>query len=176
VLVQVHDYLDAIAGYVVAWAAPPDLPDGRPGATARPFPGGPTGCVLPDPTGTGGCVTAATAWMLTEAQRAFPDIPVACYRPASWGEHGIGRACDFVIGRIGVYPGPALTDRGWQFALWLQRNADPLNVQYLIWQGRIWSVARDAEGWRPYDGAGGLVDTTEPTGGHYDHVHVSVTM
>ena len=145
------------------------------GGAAPPFNGGSTGCVVPDPTGTGGCVTAATAWMLTQSQAAFPDIPVACYRPATWGEHGLGRACDFVIGRIGAYPGPGLTQRGWQFARWLQDNAAPLNIQYLIWQGRIWSVARNAEGWRVYNGAGGLVDTTEPTGGHYDHVHVSVT-
>ncbi len=171
---QIRAYIDTIQRYVVAWAAPIDLPSAT-GGNAPSYTGGATGCTVPDPTGTGGCLTGATAWMLQEARAAFPDIPVACYRSGSWGEHPLGRACDFVIGRIGVYPGPELVDRGWAFARWLQANAGALNVEYLIWQGRIWSVARNAEGWRPYDGAGGLIDTSEPTGGHYDHVHVSVT-
>jgi hypothetical protein len=170
---QIQDYIDTIERWIQAWAAPVTLPASN-GGTAQAYAGGDTGCVIPDPTGTGGCVTGATAWMLTQAQAAFPDIPVACYRPATWGEHGIGRACDFVIGRIGAFPNPALTQRGWEFARWLQDNAGPLNIQYLIWHGRIWSVARNAEGWRVYNGAG-VYDTTEPTGGHYDHVHVSVT-
>ena len=44
--------------------------------------------------------------------------------------------------------------------------------------GEIWSVDRASEGWRPYNGAG--VYTTAPTspggitGGHFDHVHISV--
>ena len=36
----------------------------------------------------------------------------------------------------------------------MKDNADVLGVEYLIWQGKIWSVARDAEGWRPYNGGG----------------------
>ncbi len=47
-------------------------------------------------------------------------------------------------------------------------------MSYLIWYGRIWSVERADEGWRPYNGAGGIYDETSVTGGHYDHVHVSM--
>ncbi|WP_406110686.1 hypothetical protein OG698_47555 [Streptomyces sp. NBC_01003] len=49
-----------------------------------------------------------------------------------------------------------------------------LDVQYVIWQGRIWSInhPEDQGGWsRPYDH--GLNNTHTITGGHYDHVHVS---
>jgi hypothetical protein len=46
----------------------------------------------------------------------------------------------------------------------------------VIWQGRIWyrggSDAGDEWG-RPYNG-GGVYDPTDATGGHFDHVHVSV--
>ena len=42
-----------------------------------------------------------------------------------------------------------------------------------IWQGKIWSLSRDAEGWRPYNG-GGMHDPDNVTGGHYDHLHVTV--
>ena len=56
---------------------------------------------------------------------------------------------------------------------WLKANAKTLGVEYLIWQGRIWSVARSAEGWRAY-GGGGMHDPTAVTGGHYDHLHFTI--
>jgi hypothetical protein len=52
----------------------------------------------------------------------------------------------------------------------LKDNAETLGVEYLIWQGRIWSAARAFEGWRPY-GGGGMHDPSSVTGGHYDHLH-----
>ena len=45
-----------------------------------------------------------------------------------------------------------------------------------FWQGRIWSAGSsdDGDGWgRPYTG-GGVYDPEDATGGHFDHVHVSV--
>jgi hypothetical protein len=48
-----------------------------------------------------------------------------------------------------------------------------LGLEYLIWQGQIWSLARDAEGWRPYNG-GGMHDPGNVTGGHFDHLHITV--
>lgn len=50
-----------------------------------------------------------------------------------------------------------------QLTNWLKANAVKLGVEHLIWQGRIWSVARNSEGWRPYDG-GGMHDPTSVTG------------
>ncbi|MFD0600288.1 hypothetical protein [Streptomyces aureus] len=47
-------------------------------------------------------------------------------------------------------------------------------MQYVIWQGRIWSInhSQDEGGWgRPYDH--GLNNPHTITGGHYDHVHVT---
>ncbi len=41
------------------------------------------------------------------------------------------------------------------------------------WQGLIWSAARNDGGWRPYDG-GGVHDPESPTGGHYNHLHITV--
>lgn len=45
-----------------------------------------------------------------------------------------------------------------------------LGVEYLIWQGKIWSLARDSEGWRPYNGGGMHDPGNAITGGHYDHL------
>lgn len=49
-----------------------------------------------------------------------------------------------------------------QLAEALKRHKDP-RVKYVIWNWRIWSLARDAEGWRPYAGPNG----------HTKHCHVS---
>ena len=62
---------------------------------------------------------------------------------------------------------------GWEVTNWVKDHAKTLGVQYLIWQGTIWNIDRDAEGWRPYNG-GGMHDPTDITGGHYDHLHITV--
>lgn len=49
-----------------------------------------------------------------------------------------------------------------QLAEALKLHKDP-RVKYVIWNRRIWSLARDAEGWRPYNGP-------SP---HTHHCHVS---
>lgn len=128
-------------------------------------PGG-SGCVVTDPTGTGGCVTPVMAWVYDQLRATFGSIPTSCWRGGG-GDHAQGRACDIMFAPGGTYPGPEQTARGWQVAEWLRGNAGRLQVDYVIWQGRIWSQQRSAEGWRPYNGYGA-------TGGHYDHVHVSV--
>ena len=55
----------------------------------------------------------------------------------------------------------------------MKTHAEALGVEYLIWDGKIWSLARDAEGWRPYNG-GGMHDPASITGGHFDPLHVTV--
>ncbi len=172
---QVQHYLEAIHHWVSVYARPvPAIT--TVGGAARPFTGADPGCTVPDPTGTGGCVTPATAWLLQQTATAFPGLPVSCWDAHAWNptsDHPRGKACDFTIGRIGRFPGPDDVQRGWGMAEWFRANAPALHISYVIWQGRIWSVARGDEGWRPYTG-GGIYDPTNPTGGHYDHIHVSV--
>ena len=148
---------------------------GLPPAPA-PFTGTPGGR-LDDPTGTGGFVTRELAHLIAQTRAGFPDTGWACWspRPGTASEHPLGRACDVTFGNpIGVFPTDAQVAEGWRMTTWLQQHADALQVQYLIWQGHIWSLARDAEGWRPYHG-GGMHDPTTPTGGHYDHLHITTT-
>ena len=59
-------------------------------------------------------------------------------------------------------------------AEWLRANALALRVKYVIYQGKIWQTLVAGSGWKTYSG-GGVYDPSDPTGGHYDHVHVSVT-
>ena len=65
-------------------------------------------------------------------------------------------------------------EAGWRVARWFSEHADALKVRYLIWQGRYWAPGvADQGGWgRRYSG-GGVYNTRDATGGHYDHVHVS---
>lgn len=151
-----------------------------PGAACPAAPAAATGSLtrfVHDPTGTGGRITPTLAHLLTQVDAAFGPLPVACWSARGgdpYSDHPKGRACDYTIGRIGTYPAPDDVARGWQLAHWLQTHASTLNIDYLIWQGRIWSRHRAGEGWRPYTG-GRHFPSTGPTFGHHDHIHVSVT-
>ncbi len=104
-----------------------------------------------------------------------------CYRagdPVPGSDHPRGQACDAPPGSYGVLPTPEQKARGDALAASLIATASQTGVHYLIWSGRMWNGDRASEGWRPYNGAG-VYDTapTSPagiTGGHYDHVHISV--
>jgi hypothetical protein len=147
------------------------------GSAPTPYTGASTGCSRPDPTGTGGCVTGAIAWLLDQVARHIDTGPVTCWDAHAWNptsDHPRGRACDYTIGRPRRMPTGAQVAQGWRLANWLRAHAGPLRVAYVIWQGRIWSAARGTDGWRPYSG-GGIYDPADITGGHYDHVHVSLT-
>lgn len=140
-----------------------DLADGSPGWG-----------VVDDPSGDGR-ISARTARVLAELRDRFPGSSWACWRPGSarTNDHTAGRACDGTFGNsIGTRATDASLKIGWRATNWLKTNATRFGVEYLIWQGKIWSLARAAEGWRRYDG-GGMFDARSVTGGHYDHLHVS---
>lgn len=131
--------------------------------------------MVDDPTSSGQ-ITARMAHLMAQARTAFPDTSWACWspRPGTKSEHPLGRACDVTFGnRIGTRPTPAQLQAGWQVTNWMKDHATALGVEYLIWQGKIWSLARNDEGWRDYDG-GGMYDPSDVTGGHYDHLHITV--
>ncbi|MBW0105663.1 hypothetical protein [Pseudonocardia sp. KRD291] len=154
-------------------------------APAAAWTGGKTSCAPPDPTRGEGCLTGATRHGLEAAELVFGGLdggPVVqkagCWDEHAWNpssDHPKGRACDLFPGTAGTFPKGTDLDHGWEIAHWFEANAAPLKVRYLIWQGRYWdpSVKGDGSGWgRRYTG-GGVYDTKDPTGGHYDHVHVS---
>ena len=140
-----------------------------------PFDGDDPNRMVDDPT-SNGQITAWTLHLYEQTLAQFPGTGWGCYspRPGTKSEHPLGRACDITFGNaIGQYPTSEQLDYGWQVTEWMQTHAEALGVEYLIWQGKIWSLSRDAEGWRPYNG-GGMHDPDNVTGGHYDHLHVTV--
>jgi hypothetical protein len=142
------------------------------GGPATSYPGDNPDHLIDDPT-TDGQITERTAYILAQVEKNFPDSHWECWSPRTGqkSEHPLGRACDGTFGNsIGTAASGDALDYGWKVTNWLKDNAETLGVEYLIWQGRIWSVARASEGWRPYDG-GGMHDPSSVTGGHYDHLH-----
>jgi hypothetical protein len=145
----------------------------------------PEACSVADPT-TSGCLTPtarrlydAAVTRFGEPGRDAPVRAITCWSEHAWNpssDHPQGRACDFFPGAFGEFAaGDDLAD-GWAVAQWLRDDAAELGVRYVIWQGRIWyRGGGDAgDGWgRPY-GGGGVYDPEDATGGHFDHVHVSV--
>lgn len=148
---------------------------GDAGGPADSYSGNDPNHMVDDPT-TDGQITERTAHILAQVEKNFPESHWSCFSPRTGmkSEHSLGRACDGTFGNsIGTKASGHALDYGWKVTNWMKTNAETLGVMYLIWQGRIWSVARSAEGWRPYDG-GGMYDPTNVTGGHYDHLHFSV--
>ncbi|MGP5362642.1 M23 family metallopeptidase [Brachybacterium tyrofermentans] len=146
-----------------------------PGGEPDPFTGDNPDELVDDPT-TDGQITRRTLHLYQQTSAAFPDTTWACYspRPGSVSEHPLGRACDIAFGNaIGPRPTPAQREQGWEVTNWMKTHAEVLGVEYLIWDGKIWSLARDDEGWRDYNG-GGMHDPGSITGGHFDHSHVTV--
>lgn len=178
-------YLDTVHTHLEQFAARTEPAENRPdpGAAPAAWTGGSTGCDLDDPTGDG-CLTGATRHGLQAATAVFgswsggPVIRSAgCWDAHAWNprsDHSRGRACDLFATDPGSFAHDTELDSGWRVARWYQQHADALKVRYLIWQGRYWAPdVPDQGGWgRRYTG-GGIYNTRNATGGHYDHVHVS---
>jgi hypothetical protein len=124
-------------------------------------------CSVKDPT-TSGCLTPRTLHALQQVQKAGFTHYVACYRAGTWGEHPLGRACDFSANaKTFVNAAATGADKtyGDGLAAWLIANAERLAVMYIIWYRQIWMPST---GWRTYHGDG------TPAGDHMNHVHLSV--
>ncbi|MFH5821325.1 hypothetical protein [Georgenia sp. AZ-5] len=145
-------------------------------AAPQPWTGEATGCTVPDPSGTGGCVAGVTAWAVDQLTAAVGEQPMTCWSEHAWNpssDHPRGLGCDIFVGAAGQFPAGDHLAHGWRMAEWLRVHAADLGVHYLIWQGQIWVADRAGAGWVPYDG-GGVYDPGDATGGHFDHVHVSL--
>ncbi|MFF5208724.1 coiled-coil domain-containing protein [Streptosporangium sp. NPDC000396] len=112
-----------------------------------------------------------TARMVNVRNTILQNFPmpyaVGCLRVGDPGEHGSGRACDFMMSTGGRMPTPEAKARGDRLAQWAIDHGRELGIMYIIWQQRYYDI-RTGAGWRMMSDRGGI------TANHYDHVHVSV--
>lgn len=106
----------------------------------------------------------STKYLMSRVQAEFPQI-VTFYgvRPDSIPDHPSGKALDIMLPnyRSNKATGQAIAD-------WARANSKELNIEYIIWNQRIWNVRRSGEGWRYMASRG------SDTANHKDHVHVTV--
>lgn len=86
--------------------------------------------------------------------------------------HYEGRAIDVFVRPIK----PANQQRGWAIATYLVAHAERLDIQHVIFDGRIWSAGpRARQGWRDYTPPSkGRTPAIQAILEHRDHVHVDV--
>lgn len=115
--------------------------------------------------------TGLTPRMIAVRNEIMANFPmpygVGCLRRGDPGEHGVGRACDFMMAPGGRHASGADLARGDAVAEWCIRNGRRVGIMYIIWRQRYYDI-RTGSGWRM------MADRGSPTANHYDHVHVSV--
>lgn len=136
-----------------------------------------------DQCGTGSALTCPPTGLAIEAgltpdavrvlrcvHQQFPQLTdfIGNYPGGIGSDHNTGRAVDSMVPGWDTSGGKAL---GWQIATWQRAHASALGITYLIFDQKIWSPHRDAEGWRPYVNPYG---DSSPSGRHLNHVHTSV--
>ncbi|GAA4571079.1 coiled-coil domain-containing protein [Planotetraspora kaengkrachanensis] len=118
-----------------------------------------------------GSASGLTARLVNVRAAIMSQFPmpfgVGCLRVGDPGEHGKGRACDFMMSSGGRLPDAVAKERGDALAQWCISHADQYGIMYIIWQQRIYDM-RTGGGWKMMEDRGGT------TANHYDHVHVSV--
>lgn len=93
----------------------------------------------------------------------FPEIKTQYgWRRDVTPDHPAGRAVDVMIPSYKT--NKAL---GNAIAEYYRKHAKELNISYIIWDQKIWSVARNSEGWRAMASRG------SDSANHLDHVHIN---
>ncbi|MCX9192606.1 hypothetical protein C3Y87_14520 [Carbonactinospora thermoautotrophica] len=107
--------------------------------------------------------------------REFGRLSLGGYQPGgvhkghiAGSAHYEGRAIDVMFRPVN----PTQKRRGWAVAQWAVAHAEQLGIATVIYDQKIWTIARSKEGWRDYRHPDGPTD--DPTLLHSDHVHIDV--
>ena len=119
------------------------------------------------PSGSAGLTSRMVSVRDAVLQRFPMPYNYGCLRRGDPGDHGSGRACDFMMSTGGAMPDQIDMERGDALAQWAISNGASVGIMYIIWKQRYYDV-RTGTGWRPMSDRGGN------TANHWDHVHVSV--
>ncbi len=123
-------------------------------------------------------LTGRAAVVRRNLDRAFGRQQVGGFAPGGVSSghevgsaHYEGRAVDVFVRPISR----ANKTRGWAMAQYLVAQAQRLEIETVIFDGRIWTARRAGEGWRDYQpDTSGRSRATAAILEHRDHVHVDV--
>lgn len=123
-------------------------------------------------------LTARAETVRTQVAAAFGKLPLGGFESGgvSTGHlpgsaHYEGRAIDVFFRPISA----ANKTRGWALAQYLVAHAERLEVDTVIFDGRIWTARRSFQGWRDYEvSRANRSAATVKILEHRDHVHVDV--
>ncbi len=150
----------AASGYIAAAYLTASAPAATsPATTAPKAPAASSGGYPACPSGSGveSGLTSRAITVHRAICASFPSITSFIGRRAD-GEHSDGRALDCMVSGA---TGRALAE-------WARANASALGIQTVIFEQKIWTQQRAAEGWRP------MANRGSATANHYDHVHIQV--
>ena len=127
----------------------------------------PTGFAAEQPDETG--FTPRAHRVADELRTWFgDDTPISTYQTAGrTSTHDRGLALDVFF----PMEDGAGSREGWAAAHWLVAHAERLGVAVVIYDDKIWSARRGAQGWRDYVHPSGSTTVTDR---HLDHIHVDV--
>lgn len=124
-------------------------------------------------------LTARAATVADDVQAAFGELSLGGFAPGGVRDghmegsaHYEGRAIDIFFRPVD----DANRTRGWAVAYYLVAQADRLDINTVIYDGKIWTSGKHSEeGWRDYspDTSGRTADQAAILE-HRDHVHVDV--
>lgn len=121
------------------------------------------------PTG----LTPRTQQLRDEMTAVFGDQPLGGFAPGGVSQ-GHGAESTHYSGRgVDVFFRPITEENrrdGWVLAQWLIAHADDLDIQYVIFDDKIWSAHNSRGHWQTYDAPAPANDILR----HRDHVHVDV--
>ena len=123
-------------------------------------------------------LTARAATVRNDLDGAFGRQRVGGFAPGGvtsghqpGSAHYEGRAVDVFVRPISR----ANKTRGWAMAQYLVARADRLEIETVIFDGKIWTARRAGQGWRDYEpNTSGRSKAVAAILEHRDHVHVDV--
>ncbi|RNL60631.1 hypothetical protein EFK50_20165 [Nocardioides marmoriginsengisoli] len=123
-------------------------------------------------------LTGRAETVRADVESRFGDLPLGGFAPGGvrtghmpGSAHYEGRALDIFFRPING----ANKTRGWALAQYLVAHAERLEINTVIFDGRIWTERRSRSGWRDYNvSKQGRSAATVRILEHRDHVHVDV--
>ncbi|NYD57961.1 hypothetical protein BKA08_002199 [Nocardioides marinisabuli] len=113
-----------------------------------------------------------------EVTAVFGELPLGGFAPggvstghSEGSAHYDGRAVDIFVRPVS----DANKVRGWAISHYLVSQAERLAIATIIFDDKIWTARRSAQGWREYDvDTSGVAESTAEILEHREHVHVDV--